>query len=148
MNKAERAVAVMQFVNSAPQYKAFPVKFDESTAEEMIRGCDVVVDALDNIESRLVLEKMCSRFKVPLVFGAVSGWTGTISTILPGHPKLEDYYKNSQTQIKPSVLPFTAATVGSWQTAEVVKVLLGRPNLVDKLLLIDLEDNATEILPF
>lgn len=147
INKAEVLVSQMQYINSSIKVVSYPCKFSEVTAGEMISGCDVVIDALDNVESRLILEDACSKYRVPLVFGAVSGWEGQVATIMPGRPKLNHLYKGV-TENKPSVLPFSAACVSCYQTAEALKILLGKGDLADKLLLIDLKNNETKILPF
>ena len=43
----------------------------------------MAVDALDNMPSRFQLEKACRDSRIPLVHGAVAGFTGQVTTIYP-----------------------------------------------------------------
>ena len=43
-------------------------------ATKLVSKVDLVIDALDNVESRLILEDVCEQSNVPLVHGAVQGW--------------------------------------------------------------------------
>ena len=54
----------------------------------IIRHHNVVVDALDNIESRFLLQKYCKKLSIPLVHGAICGWFGQVCTIMPGDDTL------------------------------------------------------------
>lgn len=146
-SKAEETARAVNAVNSSVKVKHYSVRFDENTASEMLDGVDAVVDALDNVPSRLLIEKLCSERGIPMIFGAVSGWVGQVSTIMPGKSKLAAFYRYHK-EVKPSVLPFAAAAIASYQSSETVKVLLDRPSLCNKLLLVDVEDNTVMALPF
>lgn len=141
-NLGRRKVVVakerIESINSDVKVVIFDERFDGKSAAKMLDGVDLVIDALDNITSRLVLEEEVARAGVPLVFGAISGWDGQISTIIPGKPILKKLFKDFEQQVLP-VLPFTAACVSAYQAAEAVKVMLGRGELIGKLMLIDLE---------
>ena len=47
----------------------------------VIEGCDVVVDCLDNLHTRFVVEDACRRIGCPLVSAAVAGASGHVTTI-------------------------------------------------------------------
>ena len=117
--------------------------------EEIIAGHDIIVDALDNISVRKLLEKNCEELNIPLVYGAIAGWYGYVSTIMPGDRTIEKLYpgemeKGAEQELgNPS---FTPALVASIEVAEIVKVLLGKGNILSKkLLTIDLLAQEYEI---
>jgi molybdopterin/thiamine biosynthesis adenylyltransferase len=118
----------------------------------MIQGADVVVDAVDNIPTRLELAKLCSELGKPLVHGAIAGWYGHVTTIFPGESTLEKIYHHWQAGAgiesdlgNPS---FTPAVVASLEVAEVCKILLGEGTLLrNRMLSINLlEMEVEEIL--
>ena len=54
-----------------------------STAPSALRGKDLVLDALDSIEDRLMLEEACGEAGLYLVHGAVAGWMAQAMTVSP-----------------------------------------------------------------
>ena len=122
-------------------------------AEEILAGHDVVVDALDNIADRLILESAAFRLQIPLVHGAIAGWSGQLCTVMPGDNTLHYLYADVQEsssgeESELGNLSFTAAAIAAMQAAEAVKVLLGRGALTRRMLLqVDLLDNRYEQIP-
>ena len=74
--KAEAAKAYIECTNPACRAEAVCRPFSAENAS-FLEGCDLVIDALDNMESRLLLEEYAERFSIPLIHGAVCGWSGT-----------------------------------------------------------------------
>ncbi|HYE84419.1 MAG TPA: HesA/MoeB/ThiF family protein [Clostridia bacterium] len=137
-SKALAAEARMKKVN--PLITVVPVRkrLDISNGLNIIDGHDVIIDALDNIESRLVLEKLAETAGIPLVHGAIAGWYGQVTTVFPGDRTLSRLYP-AETKYgiekelgNPS---FTPALVASIQVAEAVKVLIKRGDTLRKKLL-------------
>ena len=64
--KAEVAAKRLMEVN--PDIKALPMpdNLREANVEQIIRNADVVVDGLDNMRTRYVLNSACSRLGIPL----------------------------------------------------------------------------------
>lgn len=138
-------------VNPVIDLQALPMRFDYSTGIERLSGQQVVVDALDNIPTRLVLADVCHRLDLPLVHGAVAGWNGQVCTQFPGEDSLEKLYSNHQQprgiESEQGVLAFAPALIGSLQAAEIIKILLGREELLRRrVLFINLLDMEMEIL--
>lgn len=144
-SKSEITKKRLNDINPNVNVKVFNQKFDSETAYEMIKGVDVIIDSLDNVESRLVLEKVAKELNVPIVFGAVSKWEGQVSTIMPNSTGMSKFY-NIYNEDAKSVLPFVCSLISSYQVAETVKVLLNKPSLENKILLIDSEINEYKIL--
>ncbi|VBB09616.1 Hypothetical protein LUCI_4911 [Lucifera butyrica] len=152
MNKAQAAARRIAEVNSDVTVDAVPAMLDEVNAVDLLAGMDVVVDALDNISSRLLLSRTAQALEIPLVHGAIAGFTGQITTLLPGRRGLETIYKmtpGSDRGIEtvlgnPAVTPALAAAI---QAQEVVKILTGIGEILDsQLLYFDTELNLFEII--
>src|SRR5207253_373273 len=59
-------------------------RFDEATANELLRDADVLLDGTDDFETRFLANDEALRRGIPLVHGAALGWFGQLVTILPG----------------------------------------------------------------
>ena len=116
-------------------------------AQGFLRGQDLALDALDNPESRLILEDACAQAGIPLVHGAVQGWVMQAGISLPGSGLLHRLYAGAGEGDK-SCLPFTAALCASVQAAEAAKLLTGREtSLAGRVFTLDLERMDQAILP-
>ena len=112
----------------------------EENAGRILAGCDLVLDGLDSVGGKLMLQRICKNLEIPMVHGAIGGWFGQVTTIFPGNDTLSLIYEEgrevSQEQGNPS---FTPAVVAGIQAAEAVKALLGYEDVLQrKMLFIDL----------
>jgi molybdopterin/thiamine biosynthesis adenylyltransferase len=151
--KVATAIEKIKHTNSSICIQSHSHFIDSENIAHLICNSDVVVDALDNIPSRFVLEKACKELKIPLIHGAINGLQGQVSTIFPGDKGLiiiygpEEKYQKFPPDNCITSLSITPSLVASLQVAEVLKVLLRRGKLLrNKLLLINLEENDFNIL--
>jgi molybdopterin/thiamine biosynthesis adenylyltransferase len=135
-------------INSLVNIEAFDQRLDESNAPTLLEDCDVVVDALDNIPDRLMLQATAKEAGVNLVHGAVAGWWGQVCVIRPGEDLLSILYEGSHealgAEAKVGTPSFTPAVVGAMEAAETVKLLLGKPGLKGELLSVDLLNDTVD----
>lgn len=133
-------------VNPLVEVEAFQSLLTAENAVQLLEGCDVAVDALDNIPSRLVLQQAARSAGIPLVHGAVAGWIGQVCVVQPGQDLLNSLYPASTDtqgeEQETGTLSFTAALTASWQAAETVKLLLGKPGLDGEILELDLLNSS------
>ena len=149
--KVEAAEVRLRQLNPFIEVEAVPMSVTPVNAERLIRGVDVVVDALDSMNARYALNRACVRLGLPFVHGGVIMQVGNASTILPGETAcLECFQGNVDDADLPScavqgVHPSVIGVIASVQVSETVKLLLGqRPSLADKLLFVDLSDLSFE----
>jgi len=151
-SKAEQAKIRMRSINSGIEVIAVNEFLTENNCEEILKGHDLLIDALDNVATRLIVENAAQKLLIPLVHGAIAGWFGQVSVIMPGQSGYEKIYGGREAKgIENELgnLPFTAAAVASIEAAEAVKVLLGKENtLAGKLLTFDLLNNDFEVFSF
>ncbi len=144
--KVEVAAKKLQKLNPDCAIEPLAVSVSRNTAPDVVRGCDVVVDALDSVNARYALNSACVESGIPFVTGAAVGVTGQIFTVLPGSsacyhcmfPGLdEDTMPTCSIEgVHPSIL----SIVGGIEVAEAVKVITGKPpSLADRMLHIDIE---------
>lgn len=148
-SKAVEAIEQMSRINSEITLIAIEDLLNEENAGSIIDGCDIVVDALDNVDARLALEDACEAEGVPLVHGAISGWNGQVGVVMPGSGILHQIYDGAAGEDSPTNPSFTPAVISALQAAETIKVLLGREEaLKNKLLMIDLLEHEYEVIDF
>lgn len=152
-NKAKAAAARVKAVNSDIIVEALPYMLDEKNSSAVLAGMDVVVDALDNLADRVLLAKAAQLRSIPMVHGAIAGFTGQVATIYPGDQKYENFIKvNSLSTGIETVLgnpATTPAMAAAFQVQEVVKILtgIGEP-LQQKILYFDTQFNIFEIVSY
>lgn len=146
-SKALAAQERVYSVNPDVTVEACPVFLTRENAAELIRDCDIVLDALDNIPARKILAEACTGAEIPLVYGGISGWIAQAAVSLPGDTLIDRLYPEG-TQIRDkSVLSFTPAMCAAMQTALCVKLLTGRPVETGKLYYFDLLHQEFESIP-
>jgi len=149
-SKVEVCRASVQQINPAVCLTAIPAKWEESDASVICQQ-QVMVDALDNIPSRIALARSCEKFNIPLVHGAVGGWYGQLTVVMPGDRILQEIYQNAEQQgieKEQGTLPYTAAVLAGLEAAETVKLLLDmESDLRSHLCLVDLLNMSLDMLP-
>ena len=157
-SKAEEAAKKVGFINPAVKIIPHRIHIEASNVESILSNVQVVVDALDNIPDRILLNHAAQKLKIPLVHGALAGFDGQVMTVFPEDQGLERIYGNTEIQKKgnsnrpeavlgvPALTPSIVATI---QAMEVIKILLKRGQLLrNRMLYIDLESGQFNSFTF
>ncbi len=151
-SKVEVARQRVAEINGAVNVIGHALMLDRENLPQLLEGADVVVDALDRLPTRLILQKGAQALGIPMVHGSIAGYLGQVMTILPGDPGLRGLYGDGELpqQGLEAQLGTPAATpmaVAAWEAQEVVKTITGRGELLrNRLLVLDMESGAIEIL--
>ncbi len=146
--KAQAAAERIRWIDPSLKVRAVDAFFDASNAEELVRGQDLVIDALDNVPSRLLLEDTCAALGVTIVHGAIQGWSMQAAIVRPGSGVLHAVYGTEGASQSKTSLPFTPAFCAAAEAAEAVKLLCGIPSALEgKLLLADLRSMEWKLIP-
>jgi molybdopterin-synthase adenylyltransferase len=137
--KVDSARTKLRSLNSTVKIEAIAETITEGTVSRLVDGCDVLVDAMDNLETRYILNRCAVEKKIPFFHGAVHGFEGRVMTILPGKTAcLRCMYRGPVPQEKFPVIGVAPAVIGSIQAAEVIKYLVGIGELLtNRLLMFD-----------
>ncbi|MCW3978598.1 MAG: HesA/MoeB/ThiF family protein [Candidatus Bathyarchaeota archaeon] len=149
--KVEAAAERLRRMNPFVEVDPVPMSITPRNAEVMVEGMDVVVDGLDRMTPRYILNRACVRLGVPFVYGAVITHIGNASTIIPGETAcLECFQGGMDDEALPTcavagVHPSVISIIASIQVSEAIRILLDKsPNLANKLVFCDLEDLSLE----
>jgi molybdopterin/thiamine biosynthesis adenylyltransferase len=106
---------------------------------DLADGADGIVDAMDNVPTRHVLNWCAIEKNLPYFHGAVHGFSGRVMTILPGKSTcLRCMYRGPVPQEKFPVIGVTPGVIGSIQATEVIKYITGAGELlINRLLSFD-----------
>ncbi len=154
-SKARAAAERACRINSSLTVEAHAEFLTHQNARRLVSECHAVVDCLDNINSRFIIEAAVKTAGVPLISAAVAGLTGHVTTVFPQDRGLELIYgpagelkesKGIETTL--GNLPPTVGLIAAIESAEVIKVLLGHDEqlLRNKMLIVDLSSQTYEVL--
>lgn len=127
-SKAEVAAEYASCVNPSVSFQALPVMLNEENALSLISGHDLVLDALDNIESRRILAKACDELQIPYIYGAICGFVSQVGTFPPGtaEKRLSVLYPPKAALTDKSCIAPTPSLCASLQATEAIKWLTGK----------------------
>ena len=130
--KVESAKEKLSKVNPFSVIEAFEEEFDDQNAGRLLSGMDIVLDCLDSISSRIVLNEACFRARIPFVHAAVHGFDGEIGLFVPGRTACYScYLEKRRPPLSSSPLPVLGTTpglLGTLQALEAIKWILGIPS--------------------
>ncbi|MCD6391549.1 MAG: HesA/MoeB/ThiF family protein [Dehalococcoidia bacterium] len=107
-------------------------KITERNARGFVKGANLVVDAMDNFKTRIILNKACVAEGVPFIHGGIHGLFGEITTIIPGQtPCLACIFHQVPHRKGPlPVFGVTPALIAVLQVTEAIKLLAGFGSLL------------------
>jgi len=151
--KAEAAQRRAAEVNPSVEVVAGRQFLTPENVSAALGGCDVVVDCLDNLPDRFLIEAACRASGCPLVSAAVAGASGHVTTIFPDDRGLRLIYgeprdlprKGAEAAL--GTLPYAVVFMATLECAEAAKVILKKGSLLrDKLLVADLHEMLIEVI--
>jgi len=145
--KAEVAAKRLRKLNPLLKAEAISENVNAGNVEKLLAGVDCVVDGLDNMLTRYLVNRACVKMKVPYIFGAAIGMEGNLSVFAtPDTPCLECVMPNLsdselQTCNSRGVLGATPGIIGAMQAMETIKLITGVGSpLKGKLMVCDFND--------
>jgi len=128
-----------------PSANIFPIDAKIKSGFELPEKLDVVVDCLDNFESRFFLEELAWKRGIPLVHGGISRFFGQVTVVIPGETKrLSEVFKGAKDESHVPVVGYVPVVVGALQVHQVLNLLCNKPTLTNKLLILDLASLSIE----
>ncbi len=136
----------LEQINPSVEIQSFVRKFDPLKEKQNIEKAAVIIDAVDNPQTKLDLAKVCQELEIHFVHGAIAGMQGQFTT----NNTLELLYPDGErgAELVSGNPAFTVTLAASIQASETIKLLLnmGEP-LKDTFLVADLLYNEFEKLP-
>jgi molybdopterin/thiamine biosynthesis adenylyltransferase/rhodanese-related sulfurtransferase/molybdopterin converting factor small subunit len=156
--KVESARATLAALNPGIEIVTHQTRLGADNVEELIAGCDVVVDGSDNFSTRYLVNDACVKLGIANVHGAIFRFEGQLSVFWPAYEERRGpcyrclFPEPPPPELAPScaeagVLGVLPGVIGTLEAVEAVKILLGVGDpLVGRLLLYDaLQQSFTEL---
>ncbi len=64
----------MKLVNPHIHIEAIKTMVNESNAISLLKNHNVIIDALDNIKTRIIVQSTSTKLNIPMVHGAIAGF--------------------------------------------------------------------------
>lgn len=139
MAKVKIAKTRVKEINPAVTLKPVRDSFSKENGIHLLKGANIVIDALDNIPARLELSRICRELAVPLIHGAIGGWYGQIAVQTGDDEFLQEIYSgisHSHGVEKELGNPsFTPGVIASIQAALVCRLILSSDEIQNRQLL-------------
>lgn len=151
--KAVAAREHLMRINSEISYQALVEDVNSGNVEQIIEGATVVVDGLDNFQTRALINEACVKHDIPWIYGSCISTYGNIATFVPGRTACFNCLMPDVTSHAHS--PFTCDTVGvlgpvafmiaALEAAEAIKIMTGNLDQISQgLTFVDIWQNSTD----
>ncbi|MBQ2665739.1 HesA/MoeB/ThiF family protein [Methanobrevibacter sp.] len=91
-SKSEAAAEKVRKINPHVSVVSWDEHVDESNIDRLIEDSRIVIDALDNVLTRVIVSRKAREYKIPFIHGAVHGTLGQITTFLPNTTSYEEMF--------------------------------------------------------
>ncbi len=141
--KAMAAERHLRKVNSSVEIEGIVADINYTNIEKLAAGVDLIMDGLDNFETRGLLNDFCLKHQIPWIYGGVIATSGMTMNIIPGKTPclrclhLDSYETRTLTCETAGVLNAVPFIIGSLQSSEAIKILVGSDAVSRDLLSID-----------
>ena len=148
-SKVDSAAWKLNALNPHTDVMTRAVAVSKENISEVFDGCDLILDCLDSIPARMVLNEHALAAGTPVVHAAVEGWHGQVTVVMPQEtPCLACLFPRAPCPAGPiPIMGVTAGTFGCLQAGEAIKLItgIGQP-LSSKMLIGDLSSHYWDVV--
>ncbi|MBQ6511915.1 HesA/MoeB/ThiF family protein [Methanobrevibacter sp.] len=159
LDKSAVAKEKVRLINPYVKVTTFNEHIDQTNITKVIETSDIVIDALDNVLTRVIVSRAAKEKGIPYIHGAIHGTLGQITVFLPNSEKTyEEMFnlpsigkelneevieslKNVTSGVPPVIGP-TPNLIGCLEAFEAYKIItgIGKVTVAPKILTFDLLD--------
>jgi molybdopterin-synthase adenylyltransferase len=165
--KTEIAKERLESINPSLKIEAFNQELNDKNVFKILKGSQIVIDALDNLLTRIIVSRCCEKLDIPFIHGAIHGTMGQVTVFNRSTPSYEELFKlpsygheltdeirskvsNLSREVPPVIGP-VPNIVGCLQAFEAVKIITGKGTLImaPRVLMFDLmKEEAFSVVRF
>jgi len=131
-------------INPEIKTKSYTARLTQVNAQDLLKGYDIILDGVDDFETRFAINNAALALKTPLVSGALGRFDGQLSVFLSDGESpcyrcfVPQIPPDAQTCSQVGVVGALAGVIGSMMALEVIKLITGAGEpLVGKIWLFD-----------
>jgi molybdopterin-synthase adenylyltransferase len=137
--KSDSGLRKLKSLNPNCSIEAVRAEINEGNCLDLIGDCSLIVDAMDNMKTRRVLNAASIRKGIPYIYGGVHQLDGMASTFIPGEtPCLECVFPDDRLESSgspPGILGPVPGIIACIQAVETIKIIAGLDGLLTNRLL-------------
>lgn len=157
-DKSSVAKKKVESINPNVNVTSFSQHVNQENVDEIIKDSNLIIDALDNVLTRVIVSRKAREMKIPFVHGAIHGSLGQVTVFLPNTKSYEELFnlpslnkdlsedvikelENVASGTPPAFGP-TPNLVGCLEAMEAFKIItgIGKVTVSPKMLTFDLLD--------
>lgn len=124
--KADSAAEKLQAFHSGIKINAIPSRITEENAVSVLTGYQVIVDCVDNVKSRYVIQRAGLQLEIPVVEAGVREYYGFQMNSRRGSACLGCLWGSpEESRGGTPVIGAVAGVIGSLQAVQAIKIILG-----------------------
>lgn len=159
LDKSAVAKEKVRLINPYVNVTTFNEHVDQTNIDKVIGDSNIVIDALDNVLTRVIVSRAAKEKGIPYIHGAIHGTLGQVTVFLPNSEKTYeemfnlpslgkelneetfDALKNVTSGVPPVIGP-TPNLIGCLEAFEAYKIItgVGKVTVAPKILTFDLLD--------
>ena len=162
LDKSAVAAEKVRLINPYVKVTTFNEHVDQTNIDKVIGDSDIVIDALDNVLTRVIVSRKAKEKGIAYIHGAIHGTLGQITVFLPNSEKTYEEMFNlpsigkelndetiealkKVTSGVPPVIGPTPNLIGCLEAFEAYKIItgVGKVTVAPKILTFDLLDLAS-----
>lgn len=141
--KVEIAKEKLTALNSNVKIHTHKEYVDDKSIQKYLEDIDFIVDCSDNMATKFLVNRVAVKHNIHCVIAGIKDFYGQIMTVDPQSSACYECVYSEQEGEEPRKTPLpvlggTAGILGSLEAVEVIKTVLGLPNLENQLLMVDL----------
>ncbi|MBQ6098676.1 MAG: HesA/MoeB/ThiF family protein [Methanobrevibacter sp.] len=159
LDKSAVAKEKVRLINPYVKVTTFNEHVDQTNIDKVIGDSNIIIDALDNVLTRVIVSRAAKEKGIPYIHGAIHGTLGQITVFLPNSEKTyeemfnlpslgKDLTKETIEALKgvtsgvPPVIGPTPNLIGCLEAFEAYKIItgVGKVTVAPKILTFDLLD--------
>jgi molybdopterin-synthase adenylyltransferase len=137
--KSESGLRKLKSLNPHCSIEAIQEEITGQNCAELIGDCSIIVDAMDNMKARRILNAVSIQKRIPYIFGGVYQLDGMATTFIPGAtPCLEcvfPFNPSESASTPPGILGPIPGMIACIQVVEAIKLIVGLEGLLTGRLL-------------
>ena len=139
LEKSEVAKQKVESINPYVKVINFTKHVDLTNIDELIGNSDIVIDALDNITTRVIVSRKAREYKIPFIHGAIHGTLGQVTVFLSNTKSYEEMFNLPSLGTPPALGP-APNMIGCLEATEAFKIItgIGKVTVAPKILTFDL----------
>lgn len=147
--KVDCAEEKVKEINQYAKVKKYKKYLDKSNADVLLQDADIILDCVDNLATRYLLDDLCSKRSTPVFFSAVEGFKGFVySRKKSNYPPYSDIFKPANHPDCRQKASFGAGVglISCLQCLEVIKYLTFEENEGPFIMDVDMKNNFFNII--